>query len=70
MAEQPRGTHGPGDPDPADDDADVMDLRASLDDLAGLVTEGLDLKELLRRVATFVGTAIPGADGAGVTLLV
>ena len=69
MAEQPRGTHGPGDPDPADDDADVMDLRASLDDLAGLVTEGLDLKEVLRRVATFAVTAVPGADGAGVTLL-
>ena len=69
MAEQPRGTHGPGDSVQVDDDADVMDLRASLDDLAGLVTEGLDLKEVLRRVATFAVTAVPGADGAGVTLL-
>jgi GAF domain-containing protein len=50
-------------------EGDDADLRASLDDLAGLVTGSLGLQELLARVATFAARAIPGADGAGVTLL-
>ena len=50
-------------------DEDVADLRASLDDLAGLVTEGLSLDEVLAHVAKFAAHAVPGADGAGVTLL-
>jgi GAF domain-containing protein len=49
--------------------ADVADLQASLSDLAGLVTGALGLQELLAQVATFAAHAIPGADGAGVTLL-
>jgi len=49
--------------------ADAADLQASLADLAGLVTGALGLEELLTRVATFAAHAIPGADGAGVTLL-
>jgi GAF domain-containing protein len=49
--------------------SDASDLQASLDDLAGLVTGSLGLPELLERVATFAAHAIPGADGAGVTLL-
>jgi GAF domain-containing protein len=49
--------------------ADALDLQASLGDLAGLVTGTLGLPELLQRVATFAAHAIPGADGAGVTLL-
>ncbi len=49
--------------------ADAFDLKASLGDLARLVTESLGLGELLQRVATFAAHAIPGADGAGVTLL-
>lgn len=49
--------------------ADASDLQASLGDLAGLVTGSLGLAELLKRVATFAAHAIPGADGAGVTLL-
>ncbi len=49
--------------------ADASDLQASLGDLAGLVTRSLGLPELLERVATFAAHAIPGADGAGVTLL-
>jgi GAF domain-containing protein len=49
--------------------ADASDLQASLGDLAGLVTGSLGLPELLARVATFAAHAIPGADGAGVTLL-
>src|ERR1700722_1596718 len=49
--------------------ADAAELRSSLADLAGLVTGSLGLEELLARVATFAARAIPGADGAGVTLL-
>ncbi len=48
---------------------DLADLQASLGDLAGLVTERLGLDELLGKVATFAAHAIPGAEGAGVTLL-
>jgi GAF domain-containing protein len=49
--------------------ADAADLQASLSDLAGLVTGTIGLPVLLERVATFAARAIPGADGAGVTLL-
>lgn len=49
--------------------ADAEDLQASLGDLAGLVTGTIGLPDLLQRVATFAERAIPGADGAGVTLL-
>ena len=47
----------------------AADLQTSLNDLAGLVTEGMGLDELLTQVATFAAHAIPGAEGAGVTLL-
>jgi GAF domain-containing protein len=49
--------------------ADAADLKAGIDDLAGLVAGGLGLPELLAEVATFAVHAIPGAEGAGVTLL-
>ncbi len=49
--------------------SDEADLQSSLGELAGLVTGSLGLEELLGRVATFAARAIPGADGAGVTLL-
>src|SRR6202020_2891632 len=49
--------------------ADAADLRAGIDDLAGLVAGSLGLPELLTEVSTFAVHAIPGADGAGVTLL-
>jgi len=49
--------------------ADAADLQASLDDLAGLVTAAHGLHGLLAQVATFAAHAIPGAEGAGVTLL-
>lgn len=49
--------------------ADVAELEESLRDLAGLVTGAMGLDELLTRVATYAAHAIPGADGAGVTLL-
>ncbi len=48
---------------------DVTDLRKSVRDLGALVTDSFGLPELLELVATFAVRAIPGADGAGVTLL-
>lgn len=52
-----------------DGDGDEADLRASLDDLAGLVTGGRSLDDALASIAAYAVHAIPGADGAGVTLL-
>src|SRR5580698_2025409 len=51
--------------------ADDVDLRASLTDLSNLTMDsGPDgLEDLLRHVAAFAVRAIPGADGAGLTLL-
>src|SRR4051812_26723087 len=49
-----------------DDDAD---LQGSLAGLAQLGSNRLGLEDLLTRVATFAVQAIPGADGAGLTLL-
>jgi GAF domain-containing protein len=49
--------------------ADDADLRAGIGALAGLVAGSLGLPELLAAVAGFAVQAIPGADGAGVTLL-
>lgn len=49
--------------------ADAVDLQSSLSQLAGLVTGTLDLQGLLSQVATFAAHAVPGSDGAGVTLL-
>ncbi len=49
--------------------ADLAALQAGIDDLAGLVGGRLGLDELLAQVATFAVSAIPGAEGAGVTLL-
>jgi GAF domain-containing protein len=50
-------------------EADAADLQTGIAGLANLVTGSLGLDELLARVATFATNAIPGADGAGVTLL-
>jgi GAF domain-containing protein len=49
--------------------ADDADLRAGIGALAGQVAGSLGLSELLAEVAAFAVRAIPGADGAGVTLL-
>jgi GAF domain-containing protein len=49
--------------------ADTSDLHAAIGDLAGLVAGSLGLSELLTEVAIFAVHAIPGAEGAGVTLL-
>lgn len=49
--------------------ADDADLQTSLTDLAGLASRSTGLQGLLEEVASFAAHAIPGADGAGVTLL-
>ena len=49
--------------------AEDEDLRDSLADLSTLTSARLGLEELLTRVATYAVRAIPGADGAGLTLL-
>lgn len=49
--------------------AGEAELQASLADLAGLVTGSRSLSDVLTSVATYAAHAIPGADGAGVTLL-
>ncbi len=68
MTDQPpTSPQDPTDPTPViDDDAD---LTESLVDLAGLISGSSTLEELLGQVATFAVHAVPGADGAGVTLL-
>jgi GAF domain-containing protein len=48
---------------------DDPDLADSLAALAGLSTARLGLEDLLTQVATFAVQAIPGADGAGLTLI-
>jgi GAF domain-containing protein len=50
-------------------DQPLADLQSSLTELAALVTGSFGLEQLLSRVATYAERAVPGADGAGVTLL-
>ncbi len=49
--------------------AEEEDLRESLEGLSRLASDRLPLEDLLTRVATYAVQAIPGADGAGLTLL-
>ena len=49
--------------------AEDDDLQEGLAGLSRLATNRLGLEELLTRVARFAVKAIPGADGAGLTLL-
>jgi GAF domain-containing protein len=49
--------------------AEEEDLRESLAGLSRLASDRLPLEELLTQVATYAVRAIPGADGAGLTLL-
>jgi GAF domain-containing protein len=58
----------PADPVPAGD-GDDEDLTGSMTALAGLSTARLTLEDLLTRVASFAVQAIPGANGAGLTLI-
>jgi GAF domain-containing protein len=55
--------------EPADDAGGAATLRANLDQLALLSIGTLPLPELLGRVAEYAVASIPGADGAGVTLM-
>lgn len=50
------------------DAADDAHLRASLAGLAGLAAGGESLEAMLTQVATLACRAIPGADGAGITV--
>ncbi len=50
-------------------DADESDLQVSLRELAALVSDSQGLPDVLSHVAMFAVRAIPGAEGAGVTLL-
>jgi hypothetical protein len=49
--------------------AEDDDLRESLESLSRLASSRLRLEGLLTQVATYAVRAIPGADGAGLTLL-
>jgi GAF domain-containing protein len=50
-------------------EADEVDLYAGLRGVAGLVAGGRGVTELLGDVAEFAARAIPGVDGAGVTVI-
>jgi GAF domain-containing protein len=56
-------------PEEAAADVDDADLAESLMALSKLSAARLSLEDLLTRVATFAVHAIPGADGAGLTLI-
>jgi GAF domain-containing protein len=56
-------------PSPEELVAQDDDLQQSLVSLAALTTKRFDLEQLLTRVAEYAVQAIPGADGAGLTLL-
>jgi transcriptional regulator with GAF, ATPase, and Fis domain len=53
----------------AQQEADHTDLRAGLSGVAGLIAGGRGVRDLLGDVAEFAVQAIPGVDGAGVTLV-
>jgi GAF domain-containing protein len=50
-------------------EADDIDLHAGLAGIAGIIAGGRGVHELLGDVAEFAARAIPGVDGAGVTLV-
>lgn len=61
----------PGEPQHVDSELDETDegLAWSLEALSRLATARLGLEDILTQVAGFAVKAIPGADGAGLTLL-
>ncbi|MBN9620329.1 MAG: GAF domain-containing protein, partial [Actinobacteria bacterium] len=48
--------------------ADLIDLRIGTEGLSLLAAGSVPLQELLTRVAEYAVRAVPGADGAGVTM--
>jgi GAF domain-containing protein len=77
-ANEPPGTDTSGDSGLSEDaaprsteqrSAEDEDLRESLAGLSRLASNRLPLEDLLTRVATYAVQAIPGADGAGLTLI-
>ena len=64
----PEETAGPR-PSPEQRVAEEADLRESLASLSRLASSNLELESLLTRVAGYAVQAIPGAEGAGLTLL-
>lgn len=50
-------------------EADELDLHAGLAGVAGIVVDARQVTEILRDVAEFAARAIPGVDGAAVTLI-
>ncbi|TGD84398.1 ANTAR domain-containing protein [Mycolicibacterium sp. CH28] len=54
---------------PAQLQADELDLYAGLNGVSGIVADASSVDEMLVQVAQFAVQAIPGADGAGVTLI-
>lgn len=69
--EGPRGTGEPVSDEVHESQTghEVDELRVSLAALSQLSMGQLDLRDVLTRVAEFAVAAIPGADGAGLTLL-
>ncbi len=53
----------------AQSDADDQDVIVAVQGLAGLVANVDDIDAVLGHIAVFAVAAVPGADGAGVTLL-
>ncbi|MGH3970547.1 MAG: GAF and ANTAR domain-containing protein [Mycobacterium sp.] len=56
-------------PSPAQIQAAEVDLHAGLSGVAGILSDARAMNEILGEVADFAVQAIPGADGAGVTVL-
>jgi GAF domain-containing protein len=67
---QPGRTSGPQpDLSSAQREADEVDLHAGLNGVAGLVAGARGVTDLLADVAEFAARAIPGVDGAGITVI-
>lgn len=65
------GRDMPPEPDltAAQSDSEDYDVVAAVQGLAGLVSDVDDIDAVLTRIAGFAVAAVPGAEGAGVTLL-
>jgi len=65
------GRGSPADPmvSPTQRESDEAELHAGLNKVAGIVADARGVIEILRDVAEFAVQAIPGVDGAGVSLI-